>query len=244
MQGPVVTPSGDAMVSILPKNNALSKAKFEDFLGCFGNCFKFSYIVSAPLHMKGFFQFWAKEHKYTIWDRIAVSVDLLLHLTAWFTALGCEIWANTQENRGPNSMLPELAMISLWALIVAISGILVAQGFAFWGQEVGKLFPSTYALIVGGAYTSIIYSVMWCIHSSGWEALVNQYDDDPSLDDNLKAQRHAFLWAIALKTCGVTCAIKNANFWGPCVIDKAQEEAEKTAQWIKQNNVDTALAYA
>ena len=243
MQGPVKTPSGDAFVQMLPQTNALSKVKnVEDFLGCCGNFFKFSYIVSAPLHMKGFFQFWAKEH--TIWDRLAVSIDLLLHLTAWFTALGCEIWANTQETRGPNGMQSELGMCSLWALIVALSGILIAQGFAFWGQEAGKLFPSTYALIVGGAYTSIIFSIMWCIHSATWTAMVNQYDDDPTLDDNLKAQRHAFLWTIALKTCGVTCAIKNANFWGPCVIDEKKEEAEKTAQWYKKNNMDIGAGYA
>ena len=152
MQGPVVTPSGDAMVSILPKNNALNKVKVEDFVGCFGNCFKFSYIVSAPLHMKGFFQFWAKEHRYTIWDRIAVSIDLLLHLTGWFLALGIEIWANTQENRG-EAILAEINMVALWCLIVALSGILVAQAFAMTagGQEAGKLFPTTYGAIVGGA---------------------------------------------------------------------------------------------
>tara|TARA_Y100000768_G_scaffold20851_1_gene14258 strand:+ start:2896 stop:3120 length:225 start_codon:yes stop_codon:yes gene_type:complete len=28
------------------------------FKGCCGGFFKFSYVVSAPLHMKGFFEFW------------------------------------------------------------------------------------------------------------------------------------------------------------------------------------------
>jgi len=136
-------------------------------------------------------------------------------------------------------MLAELNMVSLWSLIVALSGILVAQAFAMTsgGQEAGKLFPTTYAAIVGGAYTSIIMSVLWTIQSASWAAMVAQYSDDASLDDNLKSQRHVVLWTIALKTCAVVTLKKNAEFWGPCITDTRKEADEKTAQYMKDNGI-------
>ena len=230
--------SKQAFVQVLP-NSGLSKVKLPDFLGCCGNLFKFSYVISAPLHMKGFWEFWAKDHKYAFADRVAVTFDLLIHLAAWFVALGLEIWANSQENRG-HAMLAELNMCSLWALIVALAGIVIAQLFAMMGggQEAGKLFPTTYAAIVGGAYTSIIYSILWMIMSNGWAALAAQYEDHPDLDDNLKSQRHVVLWAIALKTCAVTTLKKNAEFWGPCTVDDNKEAVEKTAQYYRQNGME------
>lgn len=230
--------SKQPFVQILP-GNGLSKVKLPDFLGCCGNMLKFSYVISAPLHMKGFFQFWAKDHKYAFLDRIAVTFDLLIHLAAWFVSLGLEIWANTQENRG-HAMLAELNMVALWSLIVALSGIVLAQAFAMsgGGQEAGKLFPTTYGVIVGGAYTSILFSLLWMIMSTGWAALANQYEDHPDLDDNLKSQRHVVMWAIALKTCAVVTLKKNADFWGPCVIDDMKEQAEKTAQYYRQNGME------
>ena len=149
------------------------------------------------------------------------------------------IWANAQENRG-HAMLAELNMVSLWALIVAICGIGLAQFFAMMGggQEAGKLFPTTYAAIVGGAYTSIIMSILWTIQSTGWAAMAAQYTDGEDLDDNLKIQRHAVLWCIALKTCAVVTLKKNADFWGPCVIDDMKQEQEKATQFYKTNNLD------
>ena len=225
--------SGQAFNQILLPGKGMRKVKLPAFLGCFGNCLKFSYVISAPLHMKGFFQFWAKDHKYAFLDRVAVTFDLLIHLAAWFVALCLEIWATAQENRG-HAMLAELNMVALWSLIVALSGILVAQLFAMvpaGGQEAGKLFPTTFGVIVGGAYSSIIFSVLWMIMSTGWAALANQYGDHPDLDDNLKLQRHAVMWTIALKTCAVVTLKQNAAFWGPCVIDESKEVHEQTQQY-------------
>ena len=231
-----------------PSNDAFNKVgtilpgKLPDlpnFKGCCNGWFKLSYVISAPLHMKGFWEFWAKDHKYAFLDRAAVTFDLLIHLTAWFTALGLEIWVNSQENRG-TAILSEIAMVALWSLIVSLSGIVIAQAFAMsgGGQEAGKLFPTTYGAIVGGAYTSIIFSILWVLHTYEWAALVAQYDDDPSLDDNLKSQRHCVMWAIALKTCAVVTLKKNADFWGPCVIDENKEAAEKTSQYYRQNGME------
>ena len=230
--------SGQAFNQLLP-GTGLSKVKLPDFLGCCGNMFKFSYVISAPLHMKGFFEFWAKDHKYAFLDRVAVTFDLLIHLAAWFVALGLEIWANTQENRG-TEILAELNMVALWCLIVALSGILVAQAFAMMagGQEAGKLFPSTYGVIVGGAYSSIMFSLLWLIYSVSWPAMVAQYSDHPDHDDNLKSQRHVTMWALALKTCAVVTLKQNAAFWGPCVIDESKETQEKTAQYYRENGME------
>lgn len=216
------------------------KVKTPDlYLGCFSNKLKFSYVISAPLHMKGFWEFWAKDHKYAFLDRMAVTADLLIHLAAWFVPLFLEIWANSQSNRG-HPMLSELNMVSLWALIVALCGIGLAQFFAMMagGQEAGKLFPTTYAAIVGGAYTSIIMSILWIIQSTGWAAMAAQYSEDPDLDDNLKVQRHAVLWCIALKTCAVVTLKKNADFWGPCVSDPVKEAQEQTVQYYNQNGME------
>ena len=88
--------------------------------------------------------------------------DLVIHLALWFVALGLEIWCCLEKNRG-HEMLQELQTTSLWALIVAVGGIAVAQLFAMWagGQDAGKLFPTTYGVIVGGAYASITFAIGW-----------------------------------------------------------------------------------
>jgi hypothetical protein len=218
--------------------NGIPSVKMDEFLGCFGNRLKFSYVISAPLHMKGFFQFWAKDHQYAPIDRLAVTFDLIIHLAAWIAALVLDIWANAQDNRG-SEILQEVNMVALWSLIVALSGILVAQFFALTagGQEAGKLFPSTYGVIVGGAYTSILFSFMWLMHSFTWAALVNQYSDS-SGGEELKQQRHAVMWTLALKVCAVVTLEKNASFWGPCTIDEEKEAEEKTAQYYKQNGLE------
>lgn len=192
-----------------------------------GGWVKFSYVISAPLHMKGIWAFW-KSEKVGWPDKVAVILDLLFHLALWILALVLEIATNAADNRGP-PMLAELNMVSLWSLIAAFLGILVAQVFAMTGQgqEVGRLFPSTYGAIVGGAYTSIIMSILWTIQSVGWAAMTAQYSDNEDVGDDLKWQRHMVLWGIALKTCAVVVLRQNASFWGPCTTNEVVEAAEQ-----------------
>lgn len=238
MTSAVKSGTSDQPFNRLLPGNPLSKVKIPEILGCCSNLFKFSYVISAPLHMKGFWEFWAKDHTYAFLDRLAVSFDLLVHLGLWFVALGLEIWSNVQEHRGPD-MLSEVANASLWTLIVAIGGILVAQLFAMTsgGQEAGKLFPSTFAAIVGGAYASILFSVIWILSSPTWNQMNTQYTmaGHDGVDDHLKMQRQYMLWAMALKTFAVVTLKKNADFWGPCVIDSNRESEEKTVQYMKEN---------
>lgn len=138
-------------------------------------------------------------------------------------------------------------MASFWALLVALIGIVIAQVFAMTagGQEAGRLFPTTYAAIVGGTYASIAFSILWAITQvSVWPALSTQYVDAPELDDNLKQQRHAVLWAMTLKIIAVVCLAKNASFWGPCVVDEHQSAADQKAQYMKQMGVTATGALA
>tara|TARA_B100001057_G_scaffold213700_2_gene214076 strand:+ start:8556 stop:9137 length:582 start_codon:yes stop_codon:yes gene_type:complete len=176
-------------------------------------------------------------------DRIAVTVDLLVHLALWFVALSLEIWVNGQKDKGP-SILSELAMASLWGLITALIGIVIAQVFAMFagGQEAGRLFPSTYAAIVGGTYASIMFSLLWLVTQPAmWSELTAQYSGG---DDNLKLQRHFVLWSLTLKIIGVVCLTKNASFWGPCVVDEHQSAADQKAQYLKQMGVTSTGALA
>jgi hypothetical protein len=227
-------PSGAKWTTGIPKG----MLDVPGFKGCCGGFFKFSYVVSAPLHMKGFFEFW--ESSRASWaDRIAVTIDLFAHLGLWFVALALEIWVNSQSHKG-HALLSELAMASLWGLIVALIGIVIAQVFAMTagGQEAGRLFPTTYAAIVGGAYASIVFSILWAITQvQVWPELSLQYVDAPGLDDALKVQRHMVLWAMSLKIVAVVTLVKNASFWGPCVVDEQQSAAEQKSQYMKQMGV-------
>ena len=229
----VVTPGGDALVSLNPVTK-LPNVKFQDlYLGFRDGKLKLSYVVSAALHMKGFFQFWEMERTYYIIDKLFVTLDLLSHLACWIIPLVLEISLQFKDNKGPE-LLAEVSKVSFWALIVAWTGIVLASLFALAGQEAGKLFPSTYATIVGGAYTSILMSLIWLLQSASWTAMTAQYEDS-SLGDDLKMQRHYVLWAIALKICGVTCLKQNAAFWGPAIVDVEKEAELKKKQWYAKN---------
>lgn len=135
-------------------------------------------------------------------------------------------------------------MASLWGLITALIGIVIAQVFAMTagGQEAGRLFPTTYAAIVGGTYVSIMFSLLWLVTQPAmWSELTAQYSGG---DDNLKLQRHMVLWSLALKSIAVVCLNKNASFWGPCVVDEQQSAADQKSQYLKQMGVTSTGALA
>lgn len=135
-------------------------------------------------------------------------------------------------------------MASLWALITALIGIVIAQVFAMTagGQEAGRLFPTTYSAIVGGAYASIMFSFLWLMTQPAiWPELTAQYSGS---GDDLKVQRHMVLWSLALKAIAVVCLAKNASFWGPCVVDEQQSAADQKAQYLKQMGVTSTGALA
>ena len=223
----------------------LKDVDMDGFKGCCGGWLKFSYVISAPLHMKGFWQFWGNDKVH--WsNRLAASIDLIVHLALWFVALGLEIWCCLEKNRG-HEMLQELQTSSLWALIVAVGGIAVAQLFAMWagGQDAGKLFPTTYGVIVGGAYASIAFTMLWAIlQPSVFPQMNAQYLHDPTISEELKVQRQCMLWAMMLKFLAVVTLKQNAAFWGPCTTDSGKEAIEQNAQKMEEMGVTPTGALA
>ena len=223
----------------------LKDVDMDGFKGCCGGVIKFPYVVSAPLHMKGFWQFWGNDKVH--WsNRVAATFDLIVHLALWFAAFGIEVWVQFEKNRG-DDLLRELQTSSLWALIVALCGIAVAWIFALWagGQEAGKLYATTYGAIVGGAYASIAFTLLWAIAQPGmFGQMTMQYSHDPTLGDELKKQRQCMLWALALKFFAVTTLKQNAAFWGPCTTDSGKEAIEQNAQKMEEMGVTPTGALA
>jgi uncharacterized membrane protein len=187
----------------------------EALKGCCNGIFKFAYIVSAPLHKQGFFDFWASPDL-SIADKAAVAGDLLLHLCFWFIPFGFELWGSLQDKRG-NYIAQELQQGSLWCLIVALIGILIATLFGLMEQDVGKLYATTYAAIVGGGMASILFSLLYFLVAPGNfpELYMAHSSEDP-----VCTWRFFLYWSIALKVLAVTTARQNAAFWGPCKVEK------------------------
>lgn len=238
MTSAVKSGTSDQPFNRLLPGNVLSKVKIPEIIGCCSNLFKFSYVISAPLHTKGFWEFWAKEKSYGWADRLAVTFDLLIHLALWFIPLTLEIWGTAIDHRSPNQ-LAEFQSASLWALIAAVIGIAVAQLFAMTagGQDAGRLYPTTYGAIVGGAYASIVFSVLWlALWMMHIEMLAHSEKDG---DHELDRLRHSMMWSTALKFIAVTTLAKNASFWGPCTTDVVKENNEQTMQVMKDQGLNS-----
>lgn len=170
--------------------------------------FKFSYVVSAPLHRAGFFEFWGNKNL-GMCDKIAVVADLFLHLCFWLVPFALEFWMATQSNHGSDTN-QELQMGSFWCLVVAFVGLAIAQVFGFMNQEAGKLYASTYALIVGGGFASIIFNILHFTNGGDW------LHTNTSADDAATTFRFMVYWCIALKILAVITVQQNARFWGHC----------------------------
>jgi len=223
----------DSFFAKMPSNKSID---LPDFTGCCGGGFKLSYIVSAPLHMKGIWQFWFSDNAGWL-DKIAVLFDLVIHLSLWIAPLIMEIWGSGMDKPkgGDSFLVKELQAASMWALITAWIGIFIAQVFAFWGQDAGRLYPTTYGLIVGGTYASVIFSFLYIQYAMGTWPGYTATDDDSK--DQLAALRKIMLWSVALKLLAVTTLKQNAAFWGPCSTDVVKEQAEQLAQTQKEYGV-------
>ena len=198
-----------------------------ELTGCCGGWLKLSYVISAPLHFKGFAEFWGSK-SVGCTNKLAVTFDLVFHLGFWIVPLVMEIWGNGL-NKGP-FLVKELYAASMWSLIVAFIGILIAQFFAMlWGgQDAGRLFPSTYGLIVGGAYASILFSVLY--YQMALTAVTGFTDSDDDAHNELAQLRKQTLWTLVLKFFAVTTLKQNAAFWGPCSPDVTEEQAKMLAE--------------
>ena len=197
-----------------------------ELTGCCGGWLKLSYVISAPLHFKGFAEFWGSK-SVGCTNKLAVTFDLVFHLGFWVVPLIMEIWGNGL-NKGP-FLVKELYAASMWSLITVWVGIVIAQVFAFWGQDVGRLYPSTYGLIVGGANASILFSVLYYMQAVAG-AVPGFTDTDDDAHNEMAQLRKQTLWTIVLKFIAVATLKQNAAFWGPCSTDVVKEKQEQLEQ--------------
>ena len=117
-------------------------------------------------------------------------------------------------------------------------GVVIAQLFAFvsGGQEAGRLFPSTYAAIVGGGYASILFTILFIQYSmQEWPA----YIASKEYDNKFAILRKIYQWTMVLKILAVTCLKKNADFWGPCTTDVVKEKQEQWEQFKSSKGMVT-----
>jgi hypothetical protein len=198
-------------------------------LGCCNGGLKFSYVISAPLHMNGFFDFWGDEDVGPL-GKFVVSCDLVFHVAFWLIPLIIEFSA-AGHDKG-SFVIKELQAASLWSLVVALCGMFIAQVFAMLagGQPAGRLFPSTYGLIVGGAYASIIFSILYIQAAMGTWAEYTASDDD---SNEVAQMRKLALWGLVFKALAVVTLKQNAAFWGPCSTDVMKENEDRRQQLLK-----------
>tara|TARA_B100000795_G_scaffold269781_1_gene260365 strand:+ start:902 stop:1723 length:822 start_codon:yes stop_codon:yes gene_type:complete len=198
---------------------------------------KFSYVVSSCLHRKGIADFWSGGHVRMV-DQVAVLCDLLLHLALWIIPLIMEIWGNYLQGARGNKGLQEIQSSSLFCLICAFAGILIAQVFAMisGGQEAGKLFPTTYGAIVGGAYASIAFSVVWMTY---WMSAHSDMLAQSMLaeEHELNRLRHTIMWSTVLKFIAVQTLVKNADFWGYATTDNTSATLDQAVAILKVSTV-------
>ena len=213
-----------------------TKNDLPDYTGFCAGWFKFSYLISAPLHFKGFKEFWADKKNGCV-NKLAVSADLVFHLAFWIVPLIMEIWGNERDKGA--FYFKEVQAASMWSLITALIGILIAQLFAMiWGgQDAGRLFPSTYGLVIGGAYASIAFSCLYVVLAT--MSLPGYIATDDDIHDEYAQMRKQTLWCIVLKFLAVTTAAQNAAFWGPCSPDVTAEQAAMLAE-SKRNGLTKA----
>ena len=169
-------------------------------------------IISAPLSKYGWKEY-VESGPATI---IVAGGDLLIHLALWVVAFILEVWCTMEAESGkvlPTNTLKELGSASFWALVTALIGIGFVLLFGIMGGKVGQEFATTYAAVVGGAYASIAFTILWVIQASGWSEMNAQYLDNAA-EDGLKLQRQCMLWSLALKTIATVVVTKNATFWG------------------------------
>ena len=169
-------------------------------------------IISAPLSKYG----WDEYVENGCATILVAGGDLLIHISLWVVAFILEVWCTSEAESGkvlPTNTLKEFGSASFWALVTSLIGMAFVLLFGILGGKVGQEFATTYAAVVGGAYASIAFTILWVIQASGWSDMNAQYLDNAA-EDGLKLQRQCMLWSLALKTIATVVVTKNATFWG------------------------------
>ena len=176
--------------------------------GCFLNV---SYVVSAPLHYEGFHDFWGGAD----WiGRMTTLFDFLIHVGLWVAVLiiDCLIYTNDEVGLPGTSMfMREIQNGVLVSTVLVWIGLLLALILGALGQPAGKAFPSTIGLVLGGGFSSMMFSLVY---------LVLLPDGGPTgimtATDGLVTLRQLSVWTLGLKTLAFYVAKANIDFHGAC----------------------------
>lgn len=176
-----------------------------------------SYIISAPLHYQGFYEFW-KAADYCVGRPIAF-IDALLHVLLWVVVFIVDVWILSTGDMH-HQWLRELQIGAVVCICLALFGLLVAQVFGWLGQPAGKAWPTTVGLIMGGGMASLVFSIMLALSFSyAWPALLDATNPDAS--PPAVSIRQLTITAIPLKIFALATTRANLDFWGSC------EQADK-----------------
>tara|TARA_B110001452_G_scaffold177050_1_gene148490 strand:- start:262 stop:1086 length:825 start_codon:yes stop_codon:yes gene_type:complete len=185
---------------------------------CCGNAcaFNLSYIISAPLHYQGYFEFFKSADCF---GAIVAISDVLIHLLHWVAALVLDCWIASIADLG-HQWMRDLHNGALICLGIALFGLLVAQVFGWLGQPAGKAWPSTVGMIMGGGIASTVFSVMFCL-SFSFAVPAVLAATDPEADPPYVSVRYCSLANVAIKIIALATTRANIDFWGSC------EQADK-----------------
>ena len=183
---------------------------------CCWNNFNLSYIISAPFHFQGYYEFW---HAADYAGRAIATIDLILHLCLWAAVLVLDSWIVSKGDAADAADLNiklsrDLEVAALVSTCLVFAGLLVAQFFGAMGQPAGKAFPTTVALVVGGGLASLIFTVMDLVSGVGVDAV--PYAIETAEGTDAASMRRGMVWLVGLKVLALATAQANIAFWGAC----------------------------
>lgn len=162
-----------------------------------------SYIISAPLHYQGYDEFYTDAGcmgKFIAWW------DFVLHILLWVATVVID--SMIKGNGALDDMhdfQDNIQTASITCLSLALFGLVVAQIFGWLGQPVGKAWPTTVGLIVGGLLGSLLFTILLVVTFS-----------DTLLSPDASRLRGLTLIGIALKVFTLSTLRANIEFWGAC----------------------------
>lgn len=180
-----------------------------------------TYVVSAPLSSKGSPYFWPMGNVCGI---IAALVDVLFHVCLWLAILIMDCWVAHLPNRDEDShsigdaYAQEIQWGGLICTILVWAGLVISIAFGIMGQIPGAAWPSTVALLRGGAIGGIVFHSLYALKimemtGGGATDMHNNWNlvtAEPEI-----TVRQLTLWTVGLKCLAFACLDANLNFFGP-----------------------------
>ena len=180
-----------------------------------------TYVVSAPLSSKGSAYFWPMNNACGI---VAALVDVLFHVCLWLAILIMDCWVAHLPNRDEDShsigdaYAQEIQWGGLVCTILVWAGLVISIAFGVMGQIPGAAWPSTVALLRGGAIGGIVFHSLYALKimamtGGGATGMHNNWNivvAEPKI-----TVRQLTLWTVGLKCLAFACLDANLNFFGP-----------------------------